>query len=402
MTGRICILTETYHPEVGGGETQARALAEGLAARGHAVELLTRRSRPDSAKRERLDGVEIARLPPTGRGSLKKWALALPVALALLRRARRADAILVCGFRILGMPAVAVARLFGVRCVLKADSVGEMSGAFFERGLADRNLSRSAAPVRVLLAARDALLRRADAFVAISRVIEAELEAGGVPPERVVPIPNGVDTERLRPAEPAERRALRERLRLPTEARIAVYTGRLVRYKGLFELVEAWAALCRTRGDLKLLLVGSGGLDVDACESELRERVARLGLSAQVHFTGAVPDVRDLLRAADVFVFPSQDEAFGLSLVEAMACGLPAVSTTVGGLADVVRDGKNAVAVAERAAAALEDALGHLLDDAPRRARLGRAAREDAVARFGMDAVVDDYQRLLLPAEEPA
>jgi hypothetical protein len=80
-----------------------------------------------------------------------------------------------------------------------------------------------------------------------------------------------------------------------------------------------------------LVLVGEGGGDQQACEEELRRSVAIHNLATSVRFTGAVDNVEDWLRAADIFAFPTHDEAFGLSLVEAMACGLPAVSTRVGG-----------------------------------------------------------------------
>ena len=84
MSARVLIATETYAPEVGGGETQARALAEGLVARGFQVRLLTRRSRAGSPRSEELGGVCVERLPPTGPGQGKKWLLLLPLVLALL------------------------------------------------------------------------------------------------------------------------------------------------------------------------------------------------------------------------------------------------------------------------------------------------------------------------------
>jgi GT2 family glycosyltransferase len=95
----------------------------------------------------------------------------------------------------------------------------------------------------------------------------------------------------------------------------------------------------------ELVLVGEGGGDLDACEDELRRYVAQHTLEGRVRFTGAVDNVPDWLRAADAFVFPTENEAFGLSLVEAMACGLPSVSTVVGGLAEIVQDGVNALVV---------------------------------------------------------
>ena len=403
MGRRIGIVTETYHPEVGGGETQARALAEGLASRGAQVCLVTRRSQPGSPRRETLGGVEVHRLPPAGGGPFRKWLLALPVALRLLRMGRELDVLLVCGFRILGIPALLAAGAFRIPCILKADSVGEMSGSFFDAGLARLGLSSRSGPVRAALSLRNRLLRRANAFVAISSVIERELREAGVGAERIRRIPNGIDPVRFAPPSATERAQLRERLGLPAAARIVVYTGRLVRTKGLLPLLQAWRELAAGRPDARLLLVGSGGLDMHACEAELRDFVERYGLGASVQFTGAVEDVSGYLRAADVFAFPSEDEAFGLSLAEAMACGLPSVATDVGGLADLLRDGHNGLRVSAGSVVSIRDALAVLLDEPERRESLGRAARREAADGYAIDAVVEAYERLLAPARrEPA
>jgi glycosyltransferase involved in cell wall biosynthesis len=188
--------------------------------------------------------------------------------------------------------------------------------------------------------------------------------------------------------------ALRRQLSLPAGP-VVIYTGRLVRYKGLPELLEAWRVIASERPEACLVLVGEGGGDQQACERQLRQEVAAHGLTASVRFTGAVDNVEDWLRAADIFVFPTHDEAFGLSLVEAMACGLAVVSTRVGGLADIVRDGENAVAVPPASAARLAEALGVLMYDPAYRQRLGSAAREHARTHHDVDVVCDTYRKLL-------
>jgi hypothetical protein len=144
-----------------------------------------------------------------------------------------------------------------------------------------------------------------------------------------------------------------------------------------------------------LVLVGEGGGDMHDCEPALRAFVARHGLESQVRFTGPVSNVQDWLQAADVFVFPTENEAFGLSLVEAMACGLPAVTTRVGGLRDFVEHGVNAWAIEPGDAAGLTAGLRALLTDAALAARLGATARETVLARFGEDAVAHAYEQLL-------
>ncbi len=387
---RVLILTETYAPEIGGGETQARDLAEGLAGLGMQVTLLTRRSRRESPRSELRNGVGVERRGPRGRGQAKKWALLAALLPLMWSRIRSADVVIVCGFRILGLAAVPICRGFRVPCILKADSRGELSGSFFERGLRRLGLSSRSQPLRALLALRSRWLTRADRFVAISSVIACELVQHGVAAERILPIPNGVDTERFSPATDDERRALRRLLHLPEAARVVVYTGRLVRYKGLLSLLEAWPRIHSLRPDAHLVLVGAGGLDVDACEDELRLRTRELELERCVHFTGSVADVSGYLRAADVFAFPSRDEAFGLAPVEALASGLAVASTRCGGLRDIVRHEEIALVV-EPSAESLGQGIGRLLDDAPLRRRLGEAGRQEAVARYSIGSVVSRY-----------
>jgi glycosyltransferase involved in cell wall biosynthesis len=395
--GRLCLITETFHPVRGGGETQARALAAGLVAHRWSVLVLTRRSDASLPSEEVVDGADVRRIPPTGRSRVSKWALLLTALWALWRHRRAYDVILVCGFRILGVPAVAVARLLGKRCVLKADSVGEMSGEYFEAGLARHGLSVRAFPLSVLLRARNRLLSRADAFVAISTPLEEELLAAGVESPRIVVIPNSVDVERFRPVEPVEKRSLRTRLGLPEDALIVVYTGRLVSYKGLPMLLAVWRDLVdeASQGAPLLALVGSGGLDIHDCEEDLVRYVEAHALGGQVRFVGEVASVVEYLQAADALVLPSENEAFGLSAVEAMAVGLPVVVSDAGGLVDVVRDGVDGLRFRAGEREELQLALARLVADARLRGRLGEEARRAASTRFAETAVVERYAELL-------
>ena len=391
---RVFMLTETYRPEIGGGERQAALLSAGLAQRGFAVTLVARRSRTGLAWHAAEGAVQIRRLPPTGPGRLRKWLLLLPALLLLIARRRDYDVVLVSGFRLLGISAMLAAVATGRPTVLKADSSGEMSGEYFRTGLRSLRLSPESRLTRFLLSRRNALLRRADRFVCLSGEMRDEFIRAGIAPDRILTIPNGVDTDRFRPADPEERPGLRQMLALP-EGPVVVYTGRLVRYKGLPELLEAWREIAVEHPEACLVLVGEGGGDQQACEEELRQNVATYGLASSVRFTGAVENVEDWLRAADIFAFPTHDEAFGLSLVEAMACGLAVVSTRVGGLADIVRDGENAVAVPPASPTALVEALRSLLEDSAHRQRLGEAARMHVRKHHDVDAVCDAYQRLL-------
>jgi glycosyltransferase involved in cell wall biosynthesis len=389
-TMHVLLLTETFSPEIGGGERQAALLSGALIRRGHQVTIVTRRSRRALPPHERLDGVDVRRIGPAGGGRWKKWGLALTTAPAMLRAAGRTDVVLVSGFRIMGIPAAALSRLLRLPVVLKADSTGEMSGSFFTAGLASLGLTPRSLSVRAALSLRNAILRRAAAFAAMSREIGDELATAGVSRDRIHYIPNGVDTDRFSPVHPERRAVLRTRLGLP-RGRIAVYTGRLVSYKGLPLLVSVWDEMVRSGMDGTLVLVGAAGGDMHACEDDLRAFVRERSLEERVYFAGGVDNVHEYLQAADAFVFPTLNEAFGVSLIEAMACGLPCVATRVGGIPDFVVDGSNGLLVQPGDRGQLHAALERVLAGGADVEALGQRARATVLSSLSAEAVASAY-----------
>jgi glycosyltransferase involved in cell wall biosynthesis len=390
---RVLLATETFAPEIGGGERQASLLAHGLLRRGHQVTLLTRRSRGDSPAEAVVDGLRILRLPPVGPGRRVRWRLQLRAFPEFVRRRREYDVLLISGYRALGIPGLMAGRWYGKPVVLKADSLGEMSGEFFRAGLGDLRMKPEGAIVHGLLGMRARYLRMADAHVAVSAEVERELLVQSVPCERIHRIANGVDTDRFQPATAAQRLQLRHQLGLPAGP-VLVYTGRLVSYKGLPLLLDAWREICSRRPGT-LVLVGEGGGDRHNCEAQLNAYAATHGLGERLRFAGAVTQVEDWLRAADLFVFPTENEAFGLSLVEAMACGLPVVTTGVGGIGDYAAHAVNAWVIGAGDRIAMIAAIERLLDDDALASRLGQAAYETVRARFAADAIAMQYDRLL-------
>jgi glycosyltransferase involved in cell wall biosynthesis len=216
--------------------------------------------------------------------------------------------------------------------------------------------------------------------------------AASVPRERVRLLPHGVDTARFQPASPAERAALRARLGLPGGV-LAVYSGRLLRGKGLETLVDALGAPAAPP-ELGVVLVGSGAGQALDVTPELERQVAARRLEGRVVFAGQSDQVEDYLRAADLFVFPSHFEALGIALVEAAACGLPAVASATGGIVDVVESGGSGLLVAPGEPQALAAALAELARDEPRRAAMGERARAIALARFDERDVLEGYRAL--------
>ena len=391
---KICIFTETYYPVMGGGETQAQLLAEGLVTSGHSALILTRRSDASLKKYEQHGKVDIHRLAPVGNGQLKKWGLLLSSLPKLIRLRHQYDLIFVSGYRIIGMTAVLVGKLLKKQVVLKADSQGEMSGDFFESGLKKFGVSKSSFLFRSFIGFRNRILKQADAFSAISTEIASEWTSSGIPSERVHLIPNSVDTTRFFPVGIERKNLLRKKLNLPQDVIIAIYTGRLVSYKGLPLLLEVWNDIRYKHEKILLILAGTGGLDIHNCEDDLRKSVKKDELENHVFFTGMVLNVPEYLQASDIFVFPTENDAFPSSIVEAMACGLTVITTPVGAIKNIVTNGKTGVLIQPSNFSQLFQALDVMLSDRENLSRFGSSAHQSVKDKYSAKAVTEKYQTL--------
>jgi len=393
--GKICFLTETFHPTVGGTQTQTRLLAEDLTRMGFKITVVTRRSFEELPPFEDMNGIRIHRIPPSGPGKRKRWKLMLNAVPRLISLRKEYDVIYVAGFRALGVAALIAGRLCGKRCALRAVSSGELSGTFFDTGLQGSGLRASSFPVRVFLNIRNAILRRADSFIAVSSLIRQEFTECRVRQDRISLIPNGVDTDIFKPVSPAERTTLRRKLDIPENATVFIYTGRLVSYKGLPELIRAWKDASPSLPGAMLLLVGSDENDKCNCEQELRAAVAAANLGGSVRFTGRVPDVYKYLQSSDALVFPTRNEAFGISAIEAMACGLPIISTLTGGLRDIVEPDVNGLVIEPGDETGIRNAILKMAGDRALRESLGKAALETVQTRYSRTIMARAYADLL-------
>jgi glycosyltransferase involved in cell wall biosynthesis len=214
---------------------------------------------------------------------------------------------------------------------------------------------------------------------------------GGIDPRRIVSIPNGINTARFIPVDEQHRRDLRARLRLPVNARILTYTGRLAVSKGVMMLVEIWRTLAPIYPDAQLVLVGTGTGSVDGCEAELAQFIDSKALLNCVTRPGDVANVDEWLQASDIFVFPSDAEGFGLSILEAMATGLPMVTTRVGIAIEFDDSAPLAMVVPPKDPARFAAALCRLLDDAELCRSLGQRAQRAVKAEYAMESVARRY-----------
>ena len=164
--------------------------------------------------------------------------------------------------------------------------------------------------------------------------------------------------------------------------------------KGLLPLIQAWRELVGRHRSAHFVLVGSGGEHtLDNCESELRQFIATHGLEPAVSLPGQ-DNVAEHLRASDLFVLPSEYEGLSRSLLEARACGLPAVATRVGAAPEVLEHKRNGVLIEPKDPPALERGIEWLLNHREQWPAMAAAARQTVLENYSLDAVCNADVRL--------
>jgi L-malate glycosyltransferase len=340
-----------------GGQNQVLLTALGMTARGTTATIACRAG-GELETRARAKGAAVVPLP--FRGDL--WPPAILALARLLRRDRPA--------------ALVVHDPHGVSAgLVAAHLVGRVPTVAVRR--VDFPLRRPFSSAKYAAC---------DRVIAVSRAIRAVVERGGVPPERLRLVYEGVPDRAPAPGGREALGALGVPAGVPVVGNVAALTG----HKDQATLVEAMALLRPRFPDARLVIAGEGELR-RALEALARER----GVADRVVFAGFRKDLDCLLPAFSVFCLSSRLEGLGTSLLDAMAFGLPVVATRAGGIPEAVEDGVTGRVAPQRDPAALAEALADVLGDEARRRAYGAAGRQRYLERFTADHMVDETLRVL-------
>jgi glycosyltransferase involved in cell wall biosynthesis len=368
---RLLVLSQ-LPPGLGGGELQTLLQLREMVRLGHRVTAIDLTPRHEGPDEDTIDGVRILRVKTPRAPLLRALAYHRRIAALTRREGRDVD---VAQHNHLGTGLVTAAPILKS---LRVPSVVVVWGS------AMKGVGPFADGWRFRAARRAA--RGAERQVVLATAAAANLAREGFDPARVRFIPNGIEIERFRPAQDADRAAPPPDPAWPASGPVAISVGRLVPAKGLDTLIDAWARLGGAHPRARLVLAGDGPL-----RGEIATRAREAGIGDRVVFLGARDDVPELLRRADLYVSASRTEGMSNALLEALGSGLPVVATRAGSAPDVVVDGACGFLVPIGAPDALADALGRLLEDADRRKRMGESARRRAVAEFSIGAIVRRY-----------
>ena len=366
---RILHIYKDYFPVLGGIENHVKVLAEAQAARGHDVTVLV-------ANPERRTVIETAngvRVVKAGR-----WATiaSTPISLALFRYVARLKAD-IAHLHFPHPPGEVANLLFGrtrhTVITYHSDIIRQRTLRILYRPLLWQ------------------VLQRADRLIATSATYITSSPYLSRFREKCVVVPLGADLERFERVEPARVEALRQRF-LPSSAnqQTLLFVGRLRYYKGINDLLHALSAIPAAR----LLIVGDGPM-----RASWEQLTREINLSERVTFAGQVDDA-DLpacYKLGDIFVLPAnaRAEAFGTVIVEAMASGLPVISTEVGsGTSWVNLHGVTGLIVPPHDPTALAQALNTLLSDPAKCAEMGHAAHQRAHAEFSQTAMIERVEQV--------
>ncbi len=363
---RIVQVSPFFAPHAGGVESHVRALAAAFARRGHEVTVVTSRYDASLPLEESREGYRVLRSRTLG------VVYNTPIDVGTGRLLARVDA-----------------------DVIHLHYPPPLSAFFAVRGLADRrtpvcltyhcDLYLPGPAGRLLTGAYHRFFlpptfRRVDRFIV--HTSSYGRTSAGLRGRSLEIVPSSVDLDRFRPGDDGHE----IRARLALEGRkVLAFTGRLVPHKGVDSLLRALVELPQ---EVALVVVGRG-----PTLPNLLSTARRLGVEDRVRFCPNVSDeeLPRYLRAADLFVFPSQNrlEGFGLAVAEAMAAGLPVVIADLPGVREVIEPGVEGLLVEPLLPKDIAEKVRTLLDDPERRARMAIAARLRAERRYGVETVAD-------------
>jgi mannosylfructose-phosphate synthase len=389
--GYVAATPELGKPDTGGQVVYILELARCLGRLGFHIDIFTRQFENQPASEEVADRVRVIRIPCGGNEFIPKEYLCESIpewvinTLEFVRKGRLKCEFINSHYWDAGLAGLDLARKLHVRHLHTPHSIGSWKKANMPAGQGDEAEKRWNFDRRI----RDekVIYDESDGVIATTPQ-QRQLLVGGdydVPLSKIHVVPPGYDDSRFFPVSISTRQTLKQELKL--KGRIVLALGRLARNKGYDLLIRAMRIVVDRAPDVKLLLaIGSTTLNEDEAGQleSLRGIAQELGIADNVLFRDYIPDdlLADYYRAGDVFALSSRYEPFGMTAVEAMACGTPTVVTTEGGLWEEINWGADAIYANPNDYEAFGHAICQILQYPRIADRLAKYGSQRARARF--------------------
>lgn len=373
---RILMFSTYFPPQYSGAAKQAISLAKHLQKRGHHVEFVTVKW-PGLLAKDTFDGFSVHRVE-TGRGTRhKEFRLWWNLFKFVHKRHCDFDIFHSHGAYYTNSIVGPLAKVFHWKSLVKAS-------------MADNDLFG----LRTTLFGhvQHLFLKMVNAYVAISRDLEAEFYRAGLPKERVYYIPNGVDTVRFHPIDPDEKRSLRVTLGLPLEHPLALTVGVFDQRKNIGWLIKQWGKHDAFGTGAVLLAIGPqsredpDGRFLKSLQNLASKKPGILCLMDQVE------DIERYYQVADLFILPSTNEGMPNVVLEAMASGLPCVATKVSGTKELVRDGETGYTFEVGDPTSLRQAVFRILNNW--KGSFGHRGRKMVEEKYSLTVLAERYEVL--------
>lgn len=371
---RICAISYYYTPEYSGSAVQARNLIRFLKAEGVETFIVTANLN-DLPSIETVEGSLVHRIPVVKRPDIIIISFWISLAWFLVKKRKDYDIIHAHGTLQHGIASI-VGRLLGKKTVLKV-AMANSDIAFKRQG-------------RIWGKINYYFVKNFDAYIATSKDIVQEFTDSNLDSKKIVHIPNGVDTTINTPIKILdEKNALKVKLGLP-ECPIVSFVGIINQRKNIDFILSCWLELKKKKIVAHLLLIGPYE-DSDPYFESLLQFIEKENLTDSVSFLGLKKSVAEYLQASDIFFFPSKQEGMPNVLLEAMACGLPCLTSKISGTEDLIQHLQTGYILPLNRKDLFVAMLCDLMSDKTKGRSVGIAAREFIVNNFSLKKIAGDY-----------
>ncbi len=376
---KILMVIAQYYPFIGGAEVQAQRISEFLVKNGFSVSVLTVRKNSISKRFEKINGVEVYRLKFLKIPKVGKYFLLIQEFFYLLFKSKTFD-IFHChqglGFSSI---AVGVAKIFKKPVIVKISNSGERF---------DLHILKKTYLIGFILVK---ILKSANKIIYLNEEMKKELLKEKIKQNKLIKIPNGVDTEKFKFVPYEEKTKYKENMGIKQKLPIIIYIGTLQKKKNPYILIEIAEKLRNKNRKFVLIIVGDGPERV-----KMEGFVKNKNLKDSVLFYGEQKEIEKFLFISDIFILPSFVEGLSNSLLEAGSCGLPCVVSDIPGNREVIENVINGFLISPTNVDGFVKAIEKLLTNKELLIKMGRKNREKIESEFSIDKVCSQYINLYL------